>query len=73
MVAPREAPQHEGHLDAMLRLARLGAIIAPPVPPFYARPATIDDLVREIAARLVQWAGIDPGHCMTRWGGGSAV
>jgi 4-hydroxy-3-polyprenylbenzoate decarboxylase len=33
----------------------------------------MDDLVREIAARLVQWAGIDPGHCMTRWGEGSAV
>ncbi len=69
VVAPREAPLHEGHLEAMLRLARLGAVIAPPVPPFYARPATIDDLVREIAARLVQWAGIDPGRCMTRWGG----
>lgn len=73
VVAPREAPLHEGHLEAMLKLARLGAVIAPPVPPFYARPAAMDDLVREIAARLVQWAGIDPGRCMTRWGEGSAV
>ncbi len=70
VVAPREAPLHEGHLEAMLKLARLGAVIAPPVPPFYARPATMDDLVREIAARLVQWAGIDPGDRMTRWGDG---
>ena len=70
VVAPREAPLHEGHLDSMLRLARLGAVIAPPVPPFYARLATMDDLVREIAARLVQWAGFDPGENMTRWGGG---
>ena len=69
VVAPREAPLHEGHLEAMLKLARLGAVIAPPVPPFYARPATMDDLVREIAARLLQWAGIDPGESMTRWGG----
>lgn len=53
----------------MLKLARLGAVIALPVPPFYARPATMDDLVREIAARLVQWAGIDPGRHMTRWSG----
>jgi 4-hydroxy-3-polyprenylbenzoate decarboxylase len=68
VVVPREAPLHEGHLDAMLRLARLGAVIAPPVPPFYARPASIEDVVREIAARLVNWAGIDPGKQMTRWG-----
>jgi 4-hydroxy-3-polyprenylbenzoate decarboxylase len=68
VVAPREAPLHEGHLDAMLRLARIGAIIAPPVPPFYAAPASIEDVVREIAARLINWAGIDPGAAMARWG-----
>ncbi len=68
VVVPREAPLHEGHLDAMLRLARLGAVIAPPVPPFYAKPASIQDVVREIAARLIGWAGIDPGDKMTRWG-----
>ncbi len=72
VVAPREAPLHEGHLESMLKLARMGAVIAPPVPPFYARPATMEDLVREIAARLVGWAGIDPGGAMTRWGGAKA-
>lgn len=69
VVAPREAPLHEGHLEAMLRLARLGAVIAPPVPPFYTRPASIEDMVREMAARLLDWAGIDPGKRMTRWEG----
>ncbi|RIK97229.1 MAG: aromatic acid decarboxylase [Proteobacteria bacterium] len=68
VVAPREAPLHEGHLDAMLRLARLGAVIAPPVPPFYAAPTSVEDIVREIVARLIGWAGIDPGEAMTRWG-----
>ncbi len=68
VVAPREAPLHEGHLEAMLRLARLGAVIAPPVPPFYAKPATMEDMVREVAARLVNWAGVDPGEALTRWG-----
>jgi len=72
VVAPREAPLHEGHLESMLKLARMGAVIAPPVPPFYARPATMEDLVREIAARLVGWAGFDPGGAMTRWGGAKA-
>jgi 4-hydroxy-3-polyprenylbenzoate decarboxylase len=62
-----EAPLHEGHLEAMLKLARMGVIIAPPWPPFYARPASIEDLVREIAARLLSWAGIEPGDRMTRW------
>lgn len=68
VVVPREAPLHEGHLDAMLRLARFGAVIAPPVPPFYTKPASMEDMVREIAARLIGWAGIDPGREMTRWG-----
>jgi 4-hydroxy-3-polyprenylbenzoate decarboxylase len=69
VVAPREAPLHEGHLEAMLKLSRMGATIAPPVPPFYTRPASIEDLLREIAARLINWAGIDPGGQMTRWEG----
>lgn len=72
VVAPREAPLHEGHLESMLKLARMGAVIAPPVPPFYARPATMEDLVREIAGRLVGWAGIEPGTAITRWGEGAA-
>lgn len=69
VIAPREAPLHEGHLTSMLALARMGAIIAPPMPPFYTAVLTVDDMVREIAARLVSWAGVDPGDAMTRWGG----
>lgn len=42
VVAPREAPLHEGRLESMLRLVRLGVVIAPPVPPFYAKPATME-------------------------------
>ncbi|MDH6233732.1 4-hydroxy-3-polyprenylbenzoate decarboxylase [Mesorhizobium soli] len=71
VVAPREAPLHEGHLEAMLRLARMDAVIAPPVPPFYAKPVSLEQMVREIAARLVNWAGVDPGESLTRWGGDS--
>ncbi|MHA6645316.1 UbiX family flavin prenyltransferase [Mesorhizobium sp. A623] len=68
VIVPREAPLHEGHLDAMLRLARMGAIIAPPVPPFYTKPTSLEEMVREIAARLVNWVGVEPGQQMTRWG-----
>lgn len=73
VVAPREAPLHEGHLESMLKLARLGAVIAPPVPPFYTGAQTVEAMAREIAARLVDWAGIDPGPAMTRWTGGGAA
>jgi 4-hydroxy-3-polyprenylbenzoate decarboxylase len=68
VVVPREAPLHEGHLEAMLKLARIGAVIAPPVPPFYTKHDTMQDMIREIAARIIGWAGVDPGPEMTRWG-----
>ena len=45
------------------------AVVAPPVPPFYARPATLDDMVREMAARVLGWLGVDPGDALTRWQG----
>ena len=68
VLAPREAPLHEGHLSAMLALARMGAIVAPPVPPFYVKMASVDEMIRQIAARLVNWAGVDPGDDLKRWG-----
>lgn len=71
VLAPREAPLHEGHLESMLKLARMGAVIAPPMPPFYTGAQTMEALVREIAARLVEWAGVDPGAALTRWDGGA--
>ncbi|MGH3910356.1 MAG: flavoprotein, partial [Pseudonocardiaceae bacterium] len=47
-------------------LSRLGAIIVPPVPAFYNRPATIDDIVTHIAARVLDQFGLDlPGA--SRW------
>lgn len=72
VIAPREAPLHEGHLESMLKLARMGAVIAPPMPPFYTRPTSIEAMVGEIAARMVEWAGVDPGDRLTRWTGGEA-
>lgn len=69
VVVPREAPLHEGHLRSMLTLARLGATIAPPMPPFYVGMHSIDEMLREIAARLLNWVGVDPGSAMTRWSG----
>ncbi|MDR3373965.1 MAG: UbiX family flavin prenyltransferase [Ancalomicrobiaceae bacterium] len=70
VIAPREAPLTEAHLNSMLALTRMGAIVAPPVPPFYADLKTIDDVAREIAARTLSWLGLDPGDALTRWQGG---
>jgi 4-hydroxy-3-polyprenylbenzoate decarboxylase len=73
VLVPREAPLHEGHLKAMLAATRMGAIVAPPAPPFYAKPQTVEDIVREIAARVLVWLGLDPGEAMTRWQGAPAI
>lgn len=65
----REAPLHEGHLEAMLKVTRMGAIVAPPVPPFYLGLSTIEEMTRQIAARALATAGIDPGDSLRRWTG----
>src|SRR5215467_2661268 len=49
----RESPFSEIHLDNMLRLSRMGAVIFPPVPAFYNRPANVDQLVDHIAGRVL--------------------
>ena len=64
----REAPFHEIHLENMLRLSRMGVIISPPVPAFYTRPKTIDDLVDYTVTRMLDLFGLhDPAA--PRWDG----
>jgi len=69
VLVAREAPLHEGHLEAMLKVTRMGGIVAPPVPPFYAGLTSLTDMTRQIAARALMSAGIDPGHYLRRWQG----
>lgn len=64
----REAPLHSGHLEAMLKVTNLGGIIFPPVPAFYAKPQTIDDIVTQIAARSLSLLDIDVEARLKRWG-----
>lgn len=66
----RETPLHSGHLELMLRASRQGAIILPPMPAFYGRPRTIDDLVDHTVGKILDLLGIDH-HLFERWGGGS--
>jgi 4-hydroxy-3-polyprenylbenzoate decarboxylase len=49
----REAPLHDIHLENMLKLSRMGVVILPPVPAFYNRPKSVDDIVNHIVMRIL--------------------
>lgn len=63
----RETPLHAGHVQSMLRATEMGAIIAPPVPAFYTRPQTLDDIVNQTVGRVLDLFEIDSG-LPQRWG-----
>jgi len=64
----RESPLNAVHLENMLRLARLGVVIMPPVPAFYNHPVTLDDMIDHVTARVMDHFGLDfPGA--RRWDG----
>ena len=63
----RETPLHTGHLRSMLALSEMGAIIAPPVPGFYANPQSIDEMVDHTVGRVLDLFGLDAGT-VKRWG-----
>jgi flavin prenyltransferase len=67
LLAPREAPLSDIHLENMLKLSRMGVIICPPMPAFYQQPGTIDDLVNHSVARMLDQFGIHP-EGPGRWG-----
>jgi 4-hydroxy-3-polyprenylbenzoate decarboxylase len=54
----RETPYHAGHIDLMKRASDAGAIIFPPMPAFYTRPQTIDDLVKQSVGRILDMLDI---------------
>ncbi len=58
LLAVRETPLHLGHLRLMTQAAELGAILFPPVPAFYARPASLDEMVTHLAGRILARIGI---------------
>jgi 4-hydroxy-3-polyprenylbenzoate decarboxylase len=63
----RETPLHTGHLRTMTALSEMGAIIAPPVPAFYQKPESVEDIIDQIVARTLDLYGLAmPGA--RRWG-----
>jgi 4-hydroxy-3-polyprenylbenzoate decarboxylase len=65
----RETPLHLGHLRTMAALTEMGAVIAPPVPAFYGKPKSIEDLVDHTLGRTMDLFDIELG-AVNRWRGG---
>jgi flavin prenyltransferase len=59
VIVARETPLHLGHLESMVALTRMGAIIFPPVPAFYHRPKTLDDVINQTVTRILDQFDID--------------
>jgi 4-hydroxy-3-polyprenylbenzoate decarboxylase len=71
VIVPRETPLHLGHLRLMVQATEMGAILAPPMPAFYHRPESIDDIVNQTVNRLLDLLDIElPNDLFTRWAGG---
>ena len=58
MLVVRETPLHRGHLRLMRLATKLGAVIFPPVPAFYHHPQSLDEIVDDLAGRVLARAGI---------------
>ena len=67
ILVPREAPFSEVHLENMLKLTRMGALIMPASPGFYHKPQSVEDLVDFIVARILDHLNL-PQNLMPRWG-----
>ncbi len=68
VLVARETPLHQGHLRTMLQLSEMGAVILPPMPAFYHRPQTVDDIVNHTVGKLLDLFEIE--HSLfKRWTG----
>ena len=64
----RETPLHTGHLRSMTQLSEMGAVIAPPVPAFYAKPESLDEMVTQTVGRALDLFGLELDQ-VHRWQG----
>jgi len=67
IICIRETPLHLGHLETLTQLARLGAVVFPPVPGFYSRPENIADIVTQTCMRMLDQVGVEI-DVAPRWG-----
>jgi 4-hydroxy-3-polyprenylbenzoate decarboxylase len=69
VLVPRESPLHAIHLENLLKLARMNAIILPPDPPFYIQPKTLDDIIDYVVGKTLDYFSIEH-DLFQRWQGG---
>lgn len=67
VVVPREAPLNQAHLQNMLSITQMGGIVFPPVPAFYQKPKTLEDIIDETVGRVLSFFDIDSG-LIKPWG-----
>ena len=67
LIVTREMPLHQVHLEQMLKLTQMGAVILPASPGFYHQPGSVDDLVDFVVARILDLLGL-PQQLVRRWG-----
>jgi 4-hydroxy-3-polyprenylbenzoate decarboxylase len=72
VVLPRETPLHTGHCRLLYEASQMGVILVPPLPAFYNRPRSIDDILDNTAGRVLDLFGIDTG-LVQRWQGTGAA
>ncbi|HZQ06599.1 MAG TPA: UbiX family flavin prenyltransferase [Anaerolineae bacterium] len=63
----RETPLHLGHLRLMTSVVEMGAVLMPPVPAFYSKPKTLDDIVNQTVGRILDLLGIEEDRLFQRW------
>ena len=68
IIVPRETPLTAIHLENMLKLSKLGAVILPPVPAFYSQPKEINDIINQTVVRIMDQLGLDL-TIVNRWQG----
>lgn len=71
VIMPRETPLHLGHCKLMYEACQLGAIIAPPMPAFYTKPQSIDDIINHSVGRVLDLFDLD-NNLVRRWQGPAA-
>lgn len=69
VVVPRETPLHKGHLEMLLRVTDLGAVVLLPVPSFYHAPQTIDDVIDQTVGKILDQFDVEH-DLFRRWHGG---
>ncbi len=73
VLVARETPLHLGHLRSMTQVTEMGAIVAPPVPAFYHKPESLNDIIDQTVNRVLDLMKIElPQDLFTRWQGGKA-